>query len=512
MEMNNNKSTKDKVSIMNELVNAFYPVLSQSNTSLVVDMNDATSKEGTKNLMNLDDLVDKWEARLDLTKVEKAQFKRHIVAKPTYIEGGAIGEFGNDYIEYGTGGSFVTDNLNNPFWYNAQKSGKCDNGQAKAIKAALKGLVDELIISNGDYKDNRNRDYLGWWCAQQVINPCEKTKTIVLLTGEGGSGKSTLAQAIMCAVGAKTSTIIGSTSDLEGDHSSDLLVGSTFVAVDETYSKSPKLTQKLKNWATSSRIIVNAKGLRQTEQNFCGDFMLLSNHKEDAVKLEDTNRKFVVLTALKSKRGVECATVLGEAIENGRIKVDGTWVDINSESVAVGIYWACKEFMEKGIKRGFECGKAFDTTEKENMEKVIKAGDGSEYVKESITSAILKMIEENDGVVSIKGVQKRCTSEYQLSEKEVTSKAVMGVFVHSKMVSSKMVHLLSKANRIKDKELRKVFIDKKYTESPDVFVTKKKHLELIKEVGERKVMQEVRYILIDKEMKVTEWGNPNDSF
>lgn len=176
--------------------------------------------------------------------------------------------------------------------------------------AEARSLVRALLKANIANKDHRRAvlDYLAY-CVQ---HPGEKIRWSILLQGAQGCGKGTLIDTVRTAIGeANFKVITGSalTSDFN-----EWREGSHLCYVDELFSAGSnrhEINNKMKDAITNTFIPVNRKFKDITNIPNVTNYFLSTN-KHDALVLEETDRRYMILKSLlQSKDEVEAFKDLG---------------------------------------------------------------------------------------------------------------------------------------------------------------------------------------------------------
>jgi len=165
---------------------------------------------------------------------------------------------------------------------------------AEAVKGDV-GLWDQLMVHvfGTDDEGLKARRYFEQWCAYPIQHPGTKLFVApVFISPVQGVGKS-LTFNLVGSVYGKNFAEIGP-EQLKNPFN-EYLVGRQFVLGDEISSrKNLRLeADTLKRMITRETVEINSKNLRQYVITDCVNWALTSNH-EDAVFLDDTDRRFFV--------------------------------------------------------------------------------------------------------------------------------------------------------------------------------------------------------------------------
>jgi hypothetical protein len=171
-------------------------------------------------------------------------------------------------------------------------------------------LVKKLLranLGNEDYE----RTVLDWlaFCVQK---PGEKIRWSILMQGGQGCGKGTLIDTVGAAIGRANIKVIS--GDILGSSFNDWREGAHFVYCDELFSAGAnrhELNNKMKDAITNTWVPVNRKFKDVMNIPNVSNYFLSTN-KHDALVLEDSDRRYMVLKSkLQTKTQIAVFTAEG---------------------------------------------------------------------------------------------------------------------------------------------------------------------------------------------------------
>lgn len=152
--------------------------------------------------------------------------------------------------------------------------------------------------------NKRLRMWLLQWMAYPLQHPGAKLKSAVLVVSRAqGVGKSFLFENILLPIYGHDNARLLNGSDLREKYNG--FIQAQMACVDEvhmpTYAEHMAVMQTVKTWITGPKIELKEKYvIAHQVPNHC-NFYLTSNHPEDALRLEDDDRRFFVFGAPKAK-------------------------------------------------------------------------------------------------------------------------------------------------------------------------------------------------------------------
>jgi hypothetical protein len=133
------------------------------------------------------------------------------------------------------------------------------------------------------------------------INPRQRLPIILLESNEKNTGKSTFGTLVWEMFGDNAVKI--GNNDLQSDFNS-VWVGRVAVIVDETELAKEGIMQMLKRFSTETgKVVINEKNKAQSEVEFIGKFIFMSNSEGKALPIEKGDTRFAVfkVPTFKSK-------------------------------------------------------------------------------------------------------------------------------------------------------------------------------------------------------------------
>ena len=140
-------------------------------------------------------------------------------------------------------------------------------------------------------------EHLASWLAYLVQYPGEKIKHAPVLVGPPGSGKSLLCWAMKKILGVQNTTDV-ETHELKGNFNEWLEAKLLIVCEEVLALGRTEIMNRLKPLITQPLVGINVKHLRAYTIENRANFIMLSNH-DDALKLEDDDRRFFVINSKK---------------------------------------------------------------------------------------------------------------------------------------------------------------------------------------------------------------------
>lgn len=357
---------KNSFGYAERLTKDLFIVKSIKSERIVIDMNS----HQTYNMSNLVETIMIQEDVKDISF--KKKLTESILKKHQYEEGGAKGAMGESIAIIDK--FRMTNNLNNPFWYS------CDKAEVnQELVKLIRQLINTMFMHN-----ERDGKYVGWWFANQIIRPCEKVMTCLILNGDGGTGKTTLVELVCIAINKndedETAKRLDSSDDLMERFWKSNIVGSTFIYVDEVDTNSKKVTNNIKAITTANSILYEKKGEDFATSAYYGDIVLLSN-RDKPIPLEGTNRKFAIATPRKI---MVANPVSASDSVNAEIcvKINDLIAEMTKEDAAISIKTAFEIYLDEDGE--FKAKKEYVNDVKNNIEKILNIdplADAKEVVK-----------------------------------------------------------------------------------------------------------------------------------
>jgi len=125
------------------------------------------------------------------------------------------------------------------------------------------------------------------WC-----NPKQMLPILVLASVERQTGKTTFSNWLNSILGDNHVSL--GLEDMKGDFN-HFFAEKLLVSIEETQDESHKLVNKLKRISTTSKMLVNPKGVKQYVVDFYGKLIILTNSPDNFLKIDDEEIRFWVM-------------------------------------------------------------------------------------------------------------------------------------------------------------------------------------------------------------------------
>jgi hypothetical protein len=128
--------------------------------------------------------------------------------------------------------------------------------------------------------------------------PTQMLPILCLVSRENNTGKSTFAK-LLKAIFTGNMAIIGN-ADLENDFNAGW-ADKLLICCEESFIDKKKTVEKIKSLSTGDKIQMNQKGIDQTEIDFFGKFLFMSNNEENFVIANEHDERFWVRRVPKAQ-------------------------------------------------------------------------------------------------------------------------------------------------------------------------------------------------------------------
>ena len=160
------------------------------------------------------------------------------------------------------------------------------------------------------------------WVAHKIQRPSERSMSTPLLLSEAhGTGKSFFGKLLRSLFGswnvqsAKMKDLMGQGADFNG-----YLVNSLLVIVDEVRDKGDKqpwsVNDRLRDTLTEDHLLINIKGGSQGSQRVYCNFLMMSNHPNDALRMDAEDRRIHAIHNSGRAKGEEYYQSLHRLLDN----------------------------------------------------------------------------------------------------------------------------------------------------------------------------------------------------